>query len=101
MHDRIVMANDRILVSEKSINFVTNSGIILPNNFAMTNNVGLVIGVGNKCNVIKKDSTIMYSKVCGTKITIDGSQFIIMREEDAFLMIENEKLNNHSNEVKP
>ena len=88
---------DRILVKRLEGEEKTKGGIIIPDTAKEKPSEGLVKAVG-KGKVsedgkklpldVKKDDRILFSKYAGTDITIEGEEYLIMREDDVLGVIE-------------
>jgi chaperonin GroES len=88
---------DRILVKRLEGEEKTKGGIIIPDSAKEKPSEGLVKAVG-KGKVsengkkmpldVKKNDRILFSKYAGTDITIDGEEYMIMREDDVLGIIE-------------
>ena len=90
LHDRIVVR--RIEEEEK-----TKGGIIIPDTAKEKPQEGKVIAVGDgKLNEkgeripldVKKNDRVLFGKYAGSEITIDGEEYIIMREDDIIAVVE-------------
>lgn len=81
---------DRVLVRPDLAEEKTSSGIIIPDTAKEKPQRGTVVaaGPGKVENGTKIDMTvkngdkILYGKYSGTEITLDGEDFLIMRESD-------------------
>mgnify|MGYP001555473719 CR=1 FL=1 len=81
---------DRVLVRPDVAEEKTSSGIIIPDTAKEKPQRGTVVaaGPGKVENGTKIDMTvkngdkILYGKYSGTEITLDGEDFLIMRESD-------------------
>lgn len=66
----------------------TSSGIIIPDTAKEKPQKGKVIAVGDgledKPVTVKVGDNILYGKYSGTEITIDGKDYLIMRNSDIF-----------------
>ncbi|MDY6838500.1 MAG: co-chaperone GroES [Thermodesulfobacteriota bacterium] len=88
---------DRILVKRLEEEERTKGGIIIPDSAKEKPSEGLVMAVG-KGKVsedgkklpldVKKDDRILFSKYAGTEVKIDGTEYLIMREDDVLGVIE-------------
>lgn len=49
----------------------------------------VAVGVGKKDEpmTVKQGDTVLYGKYAGTEITIDGKEYLIMRESDIFAIL--------------
>ena len=88
---------DRILVQRLAEEEKTKGGIIIPDTAKEKPAEGKVVSVGNgKLNddgkriplEIKKGDTILFGKYSGTEVTVDGKEYLIMREDDILGVIE-------------
>jgi len=82
---------DRVLVEPAEAEEKTSSGIIIPDTAKEKPQKGSVVAVGggkkDEPLTVKVGDTILYGKYAGTEITIDGSEYLIMRESDIFAII--------------
>lgn len=66
-------------------------GIIIPDTAKEKPQRGKVIaaGAGKKDEpmTVKPGDTVLYGKYAGTEITVDGKDYLIMRESDIFAVI--------------
>ncbi len=82
---------DRVLVEPAAAETTTASGIIIPETAKEKPQRGTVVAVGNG----KKDEpmtvavgdTVLYGKYSGTEISLDGKDYLIMRESDILAII--------------
>ncbi len=89
--------NDRILVKRVEEESKTKGGIIIPDSAKEKPAEGMVISVGNgKMNEdgnripveIKEGDRILFGKYSGTEVKIEGTEYLIMREDDVLGIIE-------------
>lgn len=81
---------DRVLVQADVAEEKTSSGIIIPDTAKEKPQQGTVIAVGagkveNGVKIemsVKKGDKVLYGKYAGTEITLDGQEYLIMRESD-------------------
>ena len=82
---------DRVLVEPAAAEEKTASGIIIPDTAKEKPQRGKVIaaGIGKKDEpmTVKAGDTVLYGKYAGTEITVDGNEYLIMRESDIFAII--------------
>jgi len=82
--------SDRVLVQPKAAEEKTESGIIIPDTAKEKPQEGTVVAVGpgkvengNKIEMsVKEGDKVLYGKYAGTEVTLDGEDFMIMREGD-------------------
>ena len=82
---------DRVLVEPSQADEKTSTGIIIPDTAKEKPQRGSVIAVGSGKKdeplTVKVGDNILYGKYAGTEITVDGKDFLIMRESDIFAII--------------
>jgi len=82
---------DRVLVEPAQAEEKTSSGIIIPDTAKEKPQKGSVVAVGegkkDEPLTVKAGDTILYGKYAGTEVTIDGKEYLIMRESDIFAII--------------
>ncbi|MEY4876182.1 MAG: hypothetical protein RL708_1331 [Bacteroidota bacterium] len=82
---------DRVLVKPAAAEEKTASGIIIPDTAKEKPMRGEVIAVGtgkkDEPMTVKAGDTVLYGKYAGTEITIEGTEYLIMREADIFAVI--------------
>ncbi|MCX6163545.1 MAG: co-chaperone GroES [Ignavibacteriae bacterium] len=87
---------DRILVKPAEAEEKTASGIIIPDTAKEKPMQGEVIAVGKgrisddgKVSPLelKVGDKILYGKYSGTEVTVDGNEYLIMRESDVYAII--------------
>jgi len=79
---------DRVLVEPAAAEQKTASGIIIPDTAKEKPQKGKVIAIGeglkDKPVTVKVGDQILYGKYSGTEITIEGKEYLIMRNSDIF-----------------
>jgi chaperonin GroES len=82
---------DRVLVEPSQADEKTSSGIIIPDTAKEKPQRGSVVAVGSGKKdeplTVKVGDSILYGKYAGTEITVDGKEYLIMRESDIFAII--------------
>jgi chaperonin GroES len=82
---------DRVLVEPSPAEQTTASGIIIPDTAKEKPQRGKVVAVGigkkDEPMTVKAGDNILYGKYAGTEITIEGKEYLIMRESDIFAVI--------------
>jgi chaperonin GroES len=82
---------DRVLVEPAPAEEKTASGIFIPDTAKEKPQRGKVVAAGNgkkdEPMTVKAGDTVLYGKYAGTEITIDGKEYLIMRESDIFAII--------------
>lgn len=79
---------DRVLVEPAAAEEKTASGIIIPDTAKEKPQQGTIvaIGTGKKDEPInvKVGDQVLYGKYSGTEVTIDGTEYLIMKESDIY-----------------
>ncbi len=87
---------DRVIVRALEAEEKTAGGIIIPDNAKEKPQKGEVIAVGpgkisdsgQKITMeLKKGDKVLYGKYSGTEVTVDGKEYLIMRESDILAVI--------------
>ena len=82
---------DRVLVEPSAAETTTASGIIIPDNAKEKPQKGTVVAVGpgtsDEKMEVKKGDVVLYGKYSGTDLTVDGNDFLIMRQSDILAII--------------
>ncbi len=82
---------DRVLIEAKEAETKTASGLIIPDSAKEKPQQGKVVAVGSG----KKDEpmelsvgdTVLYGKYAGTEISVDGKNYLIMRQSDVVAIL--------------
>ncbi len=82
---------DRVMVEPAQAEEKTAGGIIIPDTAKEKPQKGTVVAVGpgkkDEPMTVKVGDLVLYGKYSGTEITIDGSNYLIMRESDIVAVI--------------
>jgi chaperonin GroES len=82
---------DRVLVQPAAAEEKTASGLYIPDTAKEKPQKGTVVAVGNgkkdEPMTVKVGDTVLYGKYSGTELSVDGSDFLIMRESDIFAIL--------------
>jgi len=82
---------DRVLVKPANAEETTKGGLIIPDTAKEKPMKGTVVAVGpgkkDEPTSVKSGDTVLYGKYAGTEITVDGDEYLIMRESDIFAII--------------
>ncbi|MBY5959674.1 co-chaperone GroES [Membranicola marinus] len=84
--------NDRVVVKPAPADEKTKGGIIIPDTAKEKPQRGEVVAVGpgkdgNDMNVSKGD-VVLYGKYAGQEISWEGTDYLIMREDDILVILE-------------
>jgi chaperonin GroES len=87
----ITPLHDRVLVKAAEAETKTASGIIIPDTAKEKPQRGTVIAAGpgktDEPVTVKAGDTVLYGKYAGTELTVDGVEYLIMRESDILAII--------------
>lgn len=82
---------DRVIVEVAAAESKTASGIIIPDTAKEKPQRGKVIAVGNgkkdEPMTVKVGDTVLYGKYSGTEVSIDGKDYLIMKEADIYAIV--------------
>ena len=87
---------DRVVIKPMAAEEKTKGGIILPDTAKEKPIEGSVVAVGQgkvsedgkvTALVVKVGDKVLYGKYSGTEVSIDGEEYLIMRESDIFGII--------------
>ncbi|PZX55743.1 co-chaperone GroES [Algoriphagus chordae] len=82
---------DRVLVQPAAAEEKTASGLYIPDTAKEKPQKGIVVAVGNGKKdepiTVKVGDTVLYGKYSGTELTVEGSDYLIMRESDIFAIL--------------
>lgn len=83
--------HDRVLVRRLEQQETTKGGIIIPDTAKEKPMEGTIVAVGTGYHsedgkvrplAVKENDTIVFNKWSGTEITIDGEEYLVMKESD-------------------
>ncbi|MFZ1611156.1 MAG: co-chaperone GroES [Chitinophagales bacterium] len=82
---------DRVVIQAAAAESTTKSGLYIPESAKEKPQKGIVVAAGpgkkDEPVTVKVGETVLYGKYAGTEITIDGKEYLIMRESDIFAII--------------
>jgi chaperonin GroES len=82
---------DRVVVLPAPAEQKTKSGIIIPDTAKEKPQNGVVVATGpgkkDEPNTVKVGDNVLYGKYSGTEVTIDGQEYLIMRESDILAIV--------------
>ncbi|EON75807.1 Heat shock protein 60 family co-chaperone GroES [Lunatimonas lonarensis] len=82
---------DRVLVEPAAAEEKTASGLYIPDTAKEKPQKGTIVAVGNGKKdeplTVKVGDTVLYGKYSGTELSVDGTDYLIMREADIFAIL--------------
>ena len=87
---------DRVIVKPKEADEVTKGGIILPDTAKEKPVEGTIVAAGpgktsDDGKIVKMEvkvgDVVLYGKYSGSEVTVDGVEYLIMRESDIFAIV--------------
>ncbi len=79
---------DRVLVEPAAAEEKTASGIIIPDTAKEKPQQGKIVAIGNGTKdepiIVKVGDQVLYGKYSGTEVTIEGKDYLIMKESDIY-----------------
>ncbi|HUI66162.1 MAG TPA: co-chaperone GroES [Bacteroidota bacterium] len=87
---------DRVVIKPSPAEEKTKGGIILPDTAKEKPVVGEVVAIGpgkvtddgkKVAPEVKVGDKVLYGKYSGTEVTIEGEEYLIMREADVFAIV--------------
>lgn len=82
---------DRVLVEPAPAEEKTAGGIIIPDTAKEKPQRGIIVAVGNgkpdEPMTVKVGDTVLYGKYSGTELSLEGSDYLMMKESDILAII--------------
>ncbi|MEG1635346.1 MAG: co-chaperone GroES [Rikenellaceae bacterium] len=82
---------DRVLIEPKAAEMKTAGGLIIPDSAKEKPLEGIVVAVGAGTTDVKMEvkvgDKVLYGKYAGTEITVEGKEYLIMRQNDLFAIL--------------
>ena len=94
---KIKPLGDRVLIKPSEEKEKTKGGIVLPDTAKEKPQEGEVVAVGEGRKTeegkavpltVKVGDKVLYGKYSGTEITVDGDEYLMMREEDILAIVQ-------------
>ena len=82
---------DRVLVEPQAAEEKTASGLIIPDSAKEKPQRGKIVAAGpgtkDEKMEVKVGDVVLYGKYAGTELTVDGKDYLIMRQSDVLAII--------------
>jgi len=94
---KIKPLHDRILVRRLEEDTKSAGGIIIPDNAKEKPVQGEVVAIGNgkvldngqvRAVAVRAGDKILFGKYSGTEVKLDGTEYLVMREDDVMAVLE-------------
>ena len=82
MSSPIKPLGDRVVAVKEEAKTKTASGLYLPDNAKEKPVLAKIIAVGKEVKSVKDGDKILYKEYTTTEIKIDGTEYLIVKEED-------------------
>ncbi|WP_455240182.1 co-chaperone GroES [Polluticaenibacter yanchengensis] len=83
--------HDRVIIKPAAAEEKTAGGIIIPDTAKEKPQRGIVVAAGpgktDEPVTVKAGDTVLYGKYAGTEISIEGIEYLIMRESDILAIV--------------
>ena len=87
----ITPLHDRVIVKAAAAEEKSAGGIIIPDTAKEKPQRGVVIAAGpgkkDEPVTVKAGDNVLYGKYAGTEITVEGAEYLIMRESDILAIV--------------
>ena len=82
---------DRVLIEAAPAEEKTVSGLFIPDTAKEKPQKGIVVAVGpgktDEPMTVKVGDSVLYGKYSGTELTVEGKEYLIMRESDIYAIV--------------
>ena len=82
---------DRVIIEPAAAEEKTSGGIIIPDTAKEKPQKGIIVAVGpgkkDEPLTVKEGDHVLYGKYAGTEITVEGQDYLIMRESDIVAIV--------------
>ncbi|MCX4333355.1 MAG: co-chaperone GroES [Bacteroidales bacterium] len=82
---------DRVLVEPKEAETKTAAGLYIPDTAKEKPQQGTILAVGSgkkdEPMEVKEGDVVLYGKYAGTEITVDGKNYLIMKQSDILAVL--------------
>ena len=87
----ITPLHDRVIVQPAAAEETTKGGIIIPDTAKEKPQRGIVVAVGpgkkDEPTTVKAGDSVLYGKYAGTEVSLEGEDYLIMRESDILAIV--------------
>ena len=87
----IIPLADRVVIEPKEAETRTASGLYIPDNAKEKPQQGKVVAAGpgkkDEAMEVKVGDSVLYGKYAGTEVTVDGKDYIILKQSDILAIL--------------
>ena len=83
----LVPLADYVVIEQEVVKTKTASGLYLPEKSADKPKIAKVLAVGSKVKDIKVGDRVVYGGYSNTEVTIDTTEYILVKEENIFARV--------------
>lgn len=91
MNMNVTPLKDRVLIEPALAEEKTAGGIIIPDTAKEKPQKGIIVAAGSGKKdeplTVKVGDTVLYGKYSGTEVIIEGKTYLIMREDDIYMVV--------------
>ena len=91
MSVNITPLHDRVIVQPAEAETTSKGGIIIPDTAKEKPQRGTVVAAGpgkkDEPTTVKAGDTVLYGKYAGTEVSLEGTDYLIMRESDILAIV--------------
>lgn len=88
---KIKPIHDRVVIKPKELESVSKGGIIIPDTVKEKPQMGEIVACGSgrkdEPMTVKVGDHVLFGKMVGSEIEIDGGKYLIMRESDLLAIV--------------
>ena len=88
--------HDRVVIKRMEEEKISAGGIVIPDSAAEKPIKGEIVAVGEgkpldngqvRALKVKKGDKVLFGKYSGTEVKVDGTEYLVVREDDIFVII--------------
>ena len=79
---KITPLNDRVVAVREVAESKTKSGLYLPDNAKESPKTAVIESVGKDVKSVKKGEKIVFKEYTATELKLDGTDYLVIKEED-------------------
>lgn len=80
--------NKRVVVRLEQADEKSKGGIYLPEQAKEKPQTGIIVAAADDCETVKVKERVVFAKYTGTEISVDGVEYVLIKDEDILGVIE-------------